>query len=214
MTGDPDSIGGAALRGHHPDSRTPSGPSTTARLFNVCSLRPAGGRHDRRAGARLLNEVGLKPSPGVQATIAGRDPVLAYRFPVGEAAAVALAACGVAVSSLWELRGGRPQRARVEVLRAAASLHSRDYLSLSRDHGGRGGTIVNVSSVAARTGGACPRMRSTPRPRARWTPSRAPCRTRSPDRASASARCGRGSPSRPYRPEGRDLTGAFAAVRR
>ena len=79
----------------------------------------------------LLNEVGLKPSPGVQATIAGRDPVLAYRFPVGEAAAVAPAACGVAVSSLWELRGGRPQRARVEVLRAAASLHSRDYLSLN-----------------------------------------------------------------------------------
>jgi crotonobetainyl-CoA:carnitine CoA-transferase CaiB-like acyl-CoA transferase len=79
----------------------------------------------------LLNEVGLKPSPTVQATIAGRDPILAYRFPVGEAAAVAVAACGVAASDLWELRGGRPQRARVEVRRAAASLHSREYLSLN-----------------------------------------------------------------------------------
>jgi crotonobetainyl-CoA:carnitine CoA-transferase CaiB-like acyl-CoA transferase len=78
----------------------------------------------------LLREVGLEPSPGVEATIVGRDPVDAYRFPVGEAAAVALAACGVAVSNLWELRGGRPQRARVEVRRAAASLHSRDFLRL------------------------------------------------------------------------------------
>ena len=44
---------------------------------------------------------------------------------------MALAACGVAVSDLWELRGGRPQRARVDVRRAAASLHSRDYLRLN-----------------------------------------------------------------------------------
>src|SRR5262245_66308245 len=78
----------------------------------------------------LLGEVGLKASPDVQATIVGRDPVLGYRFPVGEAAAVALAACGVAVSDLWELRSGRAQRARVDVRRAAASLHSRDYLRL------------------------------------------------------------------------------------
>jgi crotonobetainyl-CoA:carnitine CoA-transferase CaiB-like acyl-CoA transferase len=78
----------------------------------------------------LLKEVGLEPSSGVEATIVGGDPVDACRFPVGEAAAVALAACGVAVSSLWELRGGRPQRARVEVRRAAASLHSRDFLRL------------------------------------------------------------------------------------
>ena len=68
----------------------------------------------------LLSEVGLKPSSGAHATIVGRDPILGYRFPVGEAAAVALAACGVAVSDLWELRGGRPQRARVDVRRAAA----------------------------------------------------------------------------------------------
>jgi hypothetical protein len=78
----------------------------------------------------LLKEVGLEPSPGVEATVVGRDPVDACRFPVGEASAVALAACGVAVSSLWELRGHRPQGARVEVRRAAASLHSRDFLRL------------------------------------------------------------------------------------
>jgi CoA-transferase family III len=79
----------------------------------------------------LLSEVGLKASPDVHATIVGRDPVLGCRFPVGEAAAVALAACGVAVSDLWELGGGRPQRARVDVRRAAASLHSRAYLRVN-----------------------------------------------------------------------------------
>src|SRR6266581_2303677 len=76
----------------------------------------------------LLDEVGLEASPDSEATVVGRDPILEYRFPVGEAAAVSLAACGVAVSKLWEQKGGRPQRARVEVLRAAASLHSRAYL--------------------------------------------------------------------------------------
>src|SRR5262245_43669386 len=35
----------------------------------------------------LLGEVGLKPSPDAHATIVGHDPVLGYRFPVGEAAA-------------------------------------------------------------------------------------------------------------------------------
>src|SRR5437870_173158 len=76
----------------------------------------------------LLDEVGLEASPGSEATIVGQDPILGYRFPVGEAAAVALGACGVAVSKLWEHRGGRPQQARVEVRRAAASLHSRFFL--------------------------------------------------------------------------------------
>ena len=79
----------------------------------------------------LLNEVGLQASPDLDATIAGHDPVLGYRFPVGEAAAVALAACGVAVSDLWQLKGGRPQRVRVDVRPAAASLHSRAFLRLN-----------------------------------------------------------------------------------
>jgi crotonobetainyl-CoA:carnitine CoA-transferase CaiB-like acyl-CoA transferase len=78
----------------------------------------------------LLDEVGLTASSEVAAEIVGRDPVFGYRFPVGEAAAVALGACGVAVSDLWELKGGRPQRVRVEVRRAAASLTSRSFMKL------------------------------------------------------------------------------------
>ena len=79
----------------------------------------------------LLEEVGLEAPPDGEVTIVGHDPVLKYRFPVGEAAAVALAACGVAVSNLWELKGGRPQRVRVDVRRAAASLHSRAFLRVN-----------------------------------------------------------------------------------
>src|SRR5437867_3316438 len=39
----------------------------------------------------LLEEVGLEASPEAEATIVGRDPILGYRFPVGEAAAAAVA---------------------------------------------------------------------------------------------------------------------------
>ena len=62
-----------------------------------------------------------EPEPG-QLEIAGADPLLATRFRAGEAAAAVLAATGLASSELWRLRGGRPQRVRVEVTGAAASL--------------------------------------------------------------------------------------------
>jgi crotonobetainyl-CoA:carnitine CoA-transferase CaiB-like acyl-CoA transferase len=72
----------------------------------------------------LLNEVGLRVPPSQEAMIVGRDPILGYRFPVGEAAAVALAAGGVAASDLWELKTGRRQAVRVEVRKAAVSLRA------------------------------------------------------------------------------------------
>jgi crotonobetainyl-CoA:carnitine CoA-transferase CaiB-like acyl-CoA transferase len=72
----------------------------------------------------LLDEVGLRVPPSQAATIVGRDPILGYRFPVGEAAAVALAAGGVAASDLWELQTGRRQSVRVDVRKAAVSLRA------------------------------------------------------------------------------------------
>lgn len=72
----------------------------------------------------LLGSLGLPAERAGAVTIDGHDPVLATRFLVGEAAAAALAAIGVAASDLWQLRGGRPQRVRVEVRTAAASLLS------------------------------------------------------------------------------------------
>ena len=72
----------------------------------------------------LLDEVGLQVPPTQQATVDGRDPILGNRFPVSEAAAVALAAGGVAASDLWELKTGRRQAVRVQVRKAGISLRA------------------------------------------------------------------------------------------
>ena len=79
----------------------------------------------------LLDEVGLPAPEDGAVTIEGQDPVVATAFPVGEAAALALAGCGVASDALWQLRGGRPQRSRVSVRHAAASLGSHNILRLN-----------------------------------------------------------------------------------
>jgi crotonobetainyl-CoA:carnitine CoA-transferase CaiB-like acyl-CoA transferase len=71
---------------------------------------------------QLLQSLGAALPDAGQVEIIGADPVLATRFPIGEAAAVALAACGLAAAEIWRLRGGSPQRVRVDVTGAAASL--------------------------------------------------------------------------------------------
>lgn len=76
---------------------------------------------DERVGA-LLAEVGLPPAAADRARIEGHDPVFPTAFPIGESAAVALAACGTAVASLWEDRTGEDQSLSVDVRRASASL--------------------------------------------------------------------------------------------
>jgi hypothetical protein len=58
----------------------------------------------------------------------GTDPVLPTPFRIGETAAAALAATGLAVSDLWELRTGRKQQVAVDLRQAAASLRSGHYL--------------------------------------------------------------------------------------
>jgi crotonobetainyl-CoA:carnitine CoA-transferase CaiB-like acyl-CoA transferase len=72
----------------------------------------------------LLDEVGLQVPATQEASIDGQDPILGNRFPVSEAAAVALAAGGVAASDLWELRTGRRQAVRVPVRKAGISLRA------------------------------------------------------------------------------------------
>jgi len=72
----------------------------------------------------LCGELGLGPRDDGELAITGDDPVLPTRFRVGEAAATALAAVGVAVSELWEQRTGRTQTISVDVAAAAASLLS------------------------------------------------------------------------------------------
>ena len=60
----------------------------------------------------------------------GADPILPTPFRIGETSAAALAAIGLAVSDLWELRGGRRQAVAVDTRQATASLRSAQYLQL------------------------------------------------------------------------------------
>ncbi len=78
----------------------------------------------------IIGAAGLELPPGAAVEVSGSDPVLHSRFPVGEAAAAALALCGVAAAELWALRTGRGQQVRVDVRHAAASLLSFAYQRL------------------------------------------------------------------------------------
>jgi crotonobetainyl-CoA:carnitine CoA-transferase CaiB-like acyl-CoA transferase len=60
----------------------------------------------------------------------GTDPILPTPFRIGETAAAALAALGLAVSDLWELRTGRRQEVAVDARQATASLRSGHYMKL------------------------------------------------------------------------------------
>ena len=63
----------------------------------------------------------------------GVDPILPTPFRIGETASASLAAVGLAVSDLWELRTGRRQEIAVNARRATASLRSGQYLKLDGD---------------------------------------------------------------------------------
>ena len=60
----------------------------------------------------------------------GSDPILPTPFRIGETSAAALAAIGLAVSDLWELRTGRRQEVAVDIRQATASLRSGKYMHM------------------------------------------------------------------------------------
>src|SRR5271155_515374 len=62
----------------------------------------------------------------------GPAPILPTSFKIGETSAACLAAIGLAVSDLWELRTGRKQDAAVDSRRATASLRSGHYLKMEK----------------------------------------------------------------------------------
>lgn len=61
----------------------------------------------------------------------GTDPILPTPFRIGEAGAAALAAVGLAVADLWELRTGRRQAVAVDTRQATASLRSGHYMQIN-----------------------------------------------------------------------------------
>jgi crotonobetainyl-CoA:carnitine CoA-transferase CaiB-like acyl-CoA transferase len=70
----------------------------------------------------LLQAAGAPPDAAARTETRGRDPVLAARFPIGEAAAAALAAAASVAALIWRERTGQEQDVAVDVARAAASL--------------------------------------------------------------------------------------------
>ena len=60
----------------------------------------------------------------------GSDPILPTPFRIGETAAAALGAVGLAASDLWALRTGRGQQVAVDTRQATASLRSGHYLGM------------------------------------------------------------------------------------
>jgi len=80
--------------------------------------------------AQLLDTVDIDPG-NQRITIHGADPVYSTQFRIGEAAAVANAACGVAAAEIWSSRGGRNQTISIGVREAAAALGSYDNLSVT-----------------------------------------------------------------------------------
>ena len=60
----------------------------------------------------------------------GTDPILPTPFRIGETSSAALAAIGLAVSDLWELRTARRQDVAVDTRQATASLRSGRYMQM------------------------------------------------------------------------------------
>jgi hypothetical protein len=92
----------------------------------------------------LLRQLGRDAADSDTVTIRGSDPVFACRFPLGELAAAALGACGLAVGDLWELRNGQRQRVGVDVRRAAASLLSFVFLRMGERFQARGSPTTTL----------------------------------------------------------------------
>src|SRR5207302_916224 len=79
----------------------------------------------------ILPVAGLQPERAASVEITGgTDPILPTPFRIGETSAAALAATGLAVSDLWELRTGRKQDVAVDLRQATAALRSGHYLKV------------------------------------------------------------------------------------
>lgn len=67
------------------------------------------------------------PVARAEVSVSGSDPFFRSPFRIGESAAAALAAIGVAVNDIWDMRGHARQRVSVSLSEAAATLRAVDY---------------------------------------------------------------------------------------
>jgi hypothetical protein len=83
----------------------------------------------------ILSAIGLKESRYKgKVTIKGKDPILASRHRFGELMAAAQAAFGMALSEIWELRGGKAQNVTTNVENA---VHQHHGIAFMRQNGRR-----------------------------------------------------------------------------
>ncbi len=94
---------------------------------SLSTILPIAGWPEKRAG-----EVEI---------IGNYDPILPTPFRITETGTATLAAVGLAVSDLWELRTGRRQGISIDTRRATASLRSGNYLKLN------GAVVSNARNV-------------------------------------------------------------------
>ena len=81
--------------------------------------------------ATILSTVGWDTARAAEPQISGGpDPILPTPFRIGDTASASLAAVGLAVSDLWELRTGRRQEVGIDARQATASLRSGKYLAM------------------------------------------------------------------------------------
>jgi crotonobetainyl-CoA:carnitine CoA-transferase CaiB-like acyl-CoA transferase len=81
----------------------------------------------------ILAAIGLREASCLsKVTIQGQDPVLASRHRFGEVMAAAQAALGMALSEIWQLRGGKPQSVTTNVTNA---VHQHHGIAFMRQNG-------------------------------------------------------------------------------
>jgi len=81
----------------------------------------------------ILAAIGLRESDHKgSVTIQGKDPILASRHRFGELMAASQAAFGMALSELWQLRGGSPQSVTTSVRNA---VHQHHGIAFMRQNG-------------------------------------------------------------------------------
>src|SRR3954451_22995763 len=93
-------------------------------------------------GARIMNEAlrtilpiaGWSEDRTKEVEVTGAmDPILPTPFRITQTATAALAAVGIAVNDLWELKTGHRQKVKIDTRQATASLRIGTYMSIEND---------------------------------------------------------------------------------
>ena len=80
---------------------------------------------------RAVTLAGL-PVPESNIEIIGSDPIYYSPLRIGEGASVVHALVGSKIDELWQLAGHGPQKVKVDIRHAAASLNSMNWLNVQK----------------------------------------------------------------------------------